>query len=214
MIHNQRAPINARSLRALSLFGVADVLQAPQDPPLREAGLRLVYDRRDARVYANSPRCRAHGWWARSRSWRARTGAGSGDRPRFMGRRQLVAEKPLAGLVRGRAPSSRAGSGAIASYGDERVRMRAASRGRGMLVVNDVDAPGWKATVDGRETPIERVNFLHARDRAAARRHTTWRWPTSPPASSRLDRQPADPARPGRGRRAALWRRRRGQAVR
>ena len=161
VIHNQRAPINPRSLRALSLFGVADVLQAPQDPPLRQPGLRLVYDRRDARIYANA-RALPRAWVVGAQQVVAGEdqALAAVTSPRFDGRRRLVAEKPLAGLTRGRAPSSRAGSATITSYGDERVRIRAASRGRGMLVVNDIDAPGWKATVDGRETPIERVNFF------------------------------------------------------
>ena len=31
---------------------------------------------------------------------------------------------------------------------------------RGLVVLSDVHFPGWKATVDGREVPIERVDYL------------------------------------------------------
>ena len=38
--------------------------------------------------------------------------------------------------------------------------VRASSDERGLLVLGDNDFPGWKAKVDGREVPIERVNYL------------------------------------------------------
>ena len=34
------------------------------------------------------------------------------------------------------------------------------SSGRALLVLTDSWFPGWKATVDGREVPIERVDYL------------------------------------------------------
>ena len=40
-------------LRYLSFLGVSRVLQPATDPPLRTEGLRTVYDRPDARIYAN-----------------------------------------------------------------------------------------------------------------------------------------------------------------
>ena len=54
MIYTMHAPINARSLRTLNLLGVRDILQSQQDRPLKDPSLSLVYDRPDARVYANA----------------------------------------------------------------------------------------------------------------------------------------------------------------
>jgi uncharacterized membrane protein YfhO len=34
------------------------------------------------------------------------------------------------------------------------------ARRAGLLVLTDVWFPGWKATVDGRDVPIERVDYL------------------------------------------------------
>ena len=42
----------------------------------------------------------------------------------------------------------------------ERVVIDATSRGAGMLVLSDLNYPGWKADVDGQEVDIERVNYL------------------------------------------------------
>ena len=37
---------------------------------------------------------------------------------------------------------------------------RVRSRRRAELVLSDVHYPGWKATVDGRDVPIDRVDYL------------------------------------------------------
>jgi hypothetical protein len=50
---------------------------------------------------------------------------------------------------------------AVTSYGLNRIELRAASKMRGGLVVlKDVFASGWRATADGRDAPIVRVNGL------------------------------------------------------
>jgi uncharacterized membrane protein YfhO len=46
------------------------------------------------------------------------------------------------------------------SYGAERVVVRARSGGAGLLVLGDNYYPGWKAYVNGRSVPIERVDYL------------------------------------------------------
>jgi uncharacterized membrane protein YfhO len=46
------------------------------------------------------------------------------------------------------------------SYGREHVVARASAPRRSLLVLTDVHYPGWKAWVDGRRAPIERVNYL------------------------------------------------------
>jgi uncharacterized membrane protein YfhO len=40
------------------------------------------------------------------------------------------------------------------------VTLRAAATRPGVLVLSDVDYPGWKAEVDGRDAPVERVDYL------------------------------------------------------
>ena len=52
------------------------------------------------------------------------------------------------------------GSARLVSYEPERVVARASAQSPGLLVLTDVHYPGWKATVDGREVPIERVDYL------------------------------------------------------
>jgi hypothetical protein len=44
--------------------------------------------------------------------------------------------------------------------GNNRLRIEAASPGDGVLVVNDSFWPGWVATIDGREVPIWRADYL------------------------------------------------------
>lgn len=169
-IHTERAPIDERSLRALSLLGVADVIQRPEDPPLRYAGLELAYEGRDARVYANEralPRALVVA------SQREVSGSDAALRavtsPFFDGREEVIVERRVPGLAvsPGELPSAlarprppAAGAARIASYEPERVELRATAARPSLLVLNDVHFPGWKAELDGREVPIERVNFL------------------------------------------------------
>jgi uncharacterized membrane protein YfhO len=55
---------------------------------------------------------------------------------------------------------SATGTARIATYEPERVVVRATSSARGLLVLDDNWFPGWKAKVDGRPAPIERVDYL------------------------------------------------------
>jgi uncharacterized membrane protein YfhO len=73
-----------------------------------------------------------------------------------------VTDGALPGLPRERfAVAPPRGSPArIVSYSQQRVVLDARSRGPGMAVLTDVHYPGWKATVDGRSTPIEQVDYL------------------------------------------------------
>ena len=45
-------------------------------------------------------------------------------------------------------------------YEPDRVELSANADGRALVVLSDVHMPGWKATVDGREAPVERVDYL------------------------------------------------------
>ena len=142
-------------LRVLSTLGVADFMQAKADPPLDLAGLELAYDGRDARVYENEG--------ALPRAWvvggqRVVEGedaalAALGD-PEWDPRREAIVERELDGL------DAAGGSARIASYEPERVVVDANVRGHGLLVLSDLHYPGWKATVDGREVDVERVNYV------------------------------------------------------
>jgi uncharacterized membrane protein YfhO len=45
-------------------------------------------------------------------------------------------------------------------YDRERVVARATARRKSLLVLTDVQYPGWRATVDGKSADIERVDYL------------------------------------------------------
>ncbi len=159
---NLKVPKVTRSrLRTLSLLGVTNVLVPIGDPPLGVPGLRLAYSGTDARVYANSgalPRAfvagSQHIVGDGESALRLTTSRG------FDARSAVVVERRVRGLpVAPRSPAG-GGSARIVTYHPERVTIRARSRGPGMLVLTDSDFPGWKATVDGKDAPVERVDFV------------------------------------------------------
>lgn len=156
-----QAPVNERTLRTFSLLSVTDILASRDAERPRAPGLKLAYDGPDARVYANEralPRALLVSG--------ARVAYGEDAQldavldPDFDGRRFAVVEKELGGLGRG-VPPGAAGSAEILEYGRERVVIRARAARRAVLVLTDVYFPGWRATVDGYEVPIQRVNYLH-----------------------------------------------------
>lgn len=61
-----------------------------------------------------------------------------------------------------RAPITRLADAGVDDlrYGWNRVDVTARSAGRALLFLDDVDYPGWRATVDGREVPILRANSV------------------------------------------------------
>ena len=70
---------------------------------------------------------------------------------------------PVIGLAANALPSQPGTASATARIerdDPEHVVLRAANARPGVLVLTDVAYPGWQATVDGRETPIARVDFL------------------------------------------------------
>jgi hypothetical protein len=155
-----QAPVNERTLRAFSLLSVADVVASRDAERPRGPGLKLAYDGPDARIYANR-RALPRAFLVSG----ARIAYGEDAQldavlaPDFDGRRFAVVGKALAGLGRGVGPG-KAGTARIVDYGRERVAIEAHARRRAMLVLTDVHFPGWKATVNGREVPIQRVNYL------------------------------------------------------
>jgi hypothetical protein len=144
-----------RALRALGLLGVTDLLQNRGDPPLR--GFELAYSGDDARVYRNPaalPRAFLVGRQqvvdGADAARDAVTAAG------FSARTTAVVEHPIAGLGGGDS----AGDANITRYGEERVDVDTQATRRSLLVLTDSWFPGWKATVDGHDVPIERVDYL------------------------------------------------------
>jgi hypothetical protein len=181
------AGTSPRSLRALSLLGVTDLVALPDDPLVRAPGLRVAYSGPDARVYLNSH--------AVPRAFVVDRQLVVGDAERaletvssrsFQPLAVAVIEKPIRGIpvTTGRDPPSiPAGGARFVSYGDERVRLTADARRPGVLVVTDTYYPGWNATVDGKSVPLERVDYLFRGVPLAAGHHvvelryepTSWR---------------------------------------
>ena len=158
----ERAATTPESLRALSLLSTTDLLVSPGEPPLRQPGLRRVYNGRDAVIYRNLEALPRVFVVDRQRTVDGEEEAlAASTAPDFDGRRVAVTERELPGLPQddGRRPPS-AGSARLVSYEPERVVARASAPGPGLLVLTDVHYPGWNATVDGRGVPIERVDYL------------------------------------------------------
>ncbi len=148
-----------RARRALGLLGVSDLMQRPADAPLK---LPVAYDGPDARIYAN-PEVQPRAWVVD----RVQPVAGEEAALRavqeadFDPRGAAVVERPVAGVASGGGGAGeRAGTARIASYEPERVRVEATAETGSLVVLSDVFFPGWHATVDGRDVPIERVDYL------------------------------------------------------
>jgi len=153
-VHTIRTPITDSSLRTLSLLGVRQIMQQPQDKPLHHRGLRLGYDERDARIYDN-PAALPRVWLVgRQRVVGSEDAALDAVSARgFDARREAIVQRGLPGRTG-------TGSARITRYEPERVEIRSRANGPSLLVLSDLFYPGWKATVDGRDVDIERVNYL------------------------------------------------------
>lgn len=148
-------------LATLSVLGVSHVMQPATDPPLRVPGLRLVHDGPDARVYENeNAQPRATVVSAQQVVGSPAAALAAVGRPGFDITRGAVTERQLPGLpvASGAVP---AGPATIVSGGDpDELVVHARARRAGLLVVSDNWFPGWKATVDGRPAPVERVDYV------------------------------------------------------
>ncbi|HEX6653107.1 MAG TPA: YfhO family protein [Thermoleophilaceae bacterium] len=154
-----RAEPTERSLRALSLLSVSDVMQDPADPPSGLPGLKVAYSGTDARIYRNSralPRAFLVGGQRVAADADAALAATTA--PAFDARREAITEEALPGLPHG--PAASPGSARLAAYGEDRVSVDTSGRSRSLMVLTDVHYPGWKATVDGRPADIARVDYL------------------------------------------------------
>ena len=167
-----RAVLTARSLPALRLLSVTDVVQDPGDPPVRGAGLPLVYEGRDARIYANRRALpRAGVVDAQQMVTGEEAELDAVLRPGFDGRRVVVTSTPLPGL-RSTPGTGVPGSARIVHYGPERVVIVAAAQRPSELVLTDLHYPGWKATLDGEDTPVHRVDWMLRGTSLPPGRHT------------------------------------------
>jgi hypothetical protein len=165
--------VTPRALRTLRLLGVTHVLGPSGTPPLHVSGLSPpVYQGPDARVYTVEG--------ALPRAWFAgRQQVVDGDaaaldavtRPGLDRRRIAVTERRLAGIPDAGAAGA-TGTAAITHYGDELVTLRSRSSGPGLVVLSDNQYPGWKATVDGRDARVERVEYVLRGVRVPSGTHT------------------------------------------
>jgi Bacterial membrane protein YfhO len=165
--------VTPAALRTLRFLGVTHILRAKSVratpprrgltpfPPLNTPGLKLVYDGRDARVYrVENALPRAFVVGAQRLVKDSETARKTVTSPGFDARGLALTEKSLPGLpASSRGPP--AGSARIVSYQPERVLVRAQAQRPGLLVLGDNWFPGWKAEVDGRPAPIERVDYTY-----------------------------------------------------
>jgi hypothetical protein len=155
---SESAGTSPAALRGLALLGVADLLQNQRDRPLDR--FSEEYAGPDARVYRNPsalPRAFLVG---------AQQVVDGGDAARatvtdasFPARSVAVTESPIDGVPQGRGGAP-AGSARITHYGDERVDVRVDADRPALLVLTDSWFPGWKATVDGHDAEVHRVDYL------------------------------------------------------
>ena len=148
-----------RALQALGLLGVTDLLQNRRDGPL--AGFEVAYEGADARVYRN-PRALPRAFLV-DRQVVVPSATAARDTvtaARFPARDVAVTERRLDGIAEGTAGARSPGGASIVHYGEQRVSVDTESDRAALLVLTDSWFPGWKAEVDGRESPIERVDYL------------------------------------------------------
>ena len=72
----------------------------------------------------------------------------------------VVLESDKNGIAMDQVPKSLNGSYTLMKYDNEEIRLRASTDARGFLVMSEIFYPGWQATVDGKEVPVSRGNFI------------------------------------------------------
>jgi hypothetical protein len=145
----------------MSLLSVADVIQDPTDPPSKLPGLRLAYDGPDARVYKNVNALPRTFLVDRQQVVDGGDAALAATKDAsFDSRHVAVTESEVPGIPTGTAGAGAAGTARLERYERERIVARANAKRRSLLVLTDVNYPGWKATVDGESADIERVDYL------------------------------------------------------
>jgi Bacterial membrane protein YfhO len=144
-------------LRALRLLGVTRILFSPGAKPPPLDGLRVVYTGRDGTLVAVDdalPQAFVVG-----KQEVVPTEQAALHRvldPRVDLRTTAIVTRAVPGLATGGPP----GQAALARPSPERIVVNARTAEASLLVVDEVHYPGWSATVDGREAPIVRVDYL------------------------------------------------------
>ncbi|HEV2874009.1 MAG TPA: hypothetical protein VGW14_02575, partial [Thermoleophilaceae bacterium] len=155
-----QARLSERALPAFRLLSVTDIVQDPEDPPVRDPALPVAYDRRDLRIYVNPralPRAGVVDVQRVVATEQAELDAVLD--PSFDGRRTVVTSTPLPGLGKG-PPDGPAGTARIVAYDPERVVVEATARRPSELVLTDLHYPGWSVELDGESAELHRVNYL------------------------------------------------------
>ena len=75
--------------------------------------------------------------------------------------REGLSEDELAALLPLTKPSNASnGSARILGYDSQRVRIEAETSAPAVLMLNDTNYPGWRASVNGKPAPILRADYL------------------------------------------------------
>jgi hypothetical protein len=158
-------------LRVLALLGTGWILQAPGEIPVDTQGLREAYNGLDARIFEvedSVPRAYLVGG--------QRVAGSPGEALDLVGsltfkpRREAITETPVDGIPT--ASSPRPGTARVTDASDPDVLVvETVARRDSLLVVTDNWFPGWKATVDGEEAAVERVNYTQRAVRVPAGQH-------------------------------------------
>jgi hypothetical protein len=156
------AHVTPTALDTLRMLGVSAIMQPPTEPPLKLPGLTLTYDGPDARIYRVAGTSRAFVAGAQQVVAGPDQALATVTRPGFPDRGIAVTERRLPGVpeVAASAGAPPGGAAEIVTEAPERVVVRARSERPGLLVLTDTWFPGWKATVDGRDVPVEQVNYV------------------------------------------------------
>jgi hypothetical protein len=154
----------------LSALNVRYVLvPAGANPPLG-AHLRQVYQNAEVRVYENTlayPRAYFVGGVRAERDPQAILRAVTADG--FDGRALALVEADEPPAL---APATGPAEATVAEIGANRLVVTTISAEARLLVLSEMYFPGWRAAVDGAETPIYRTNYLFRGVVVPAGRHT------------------------------------------
>jgi hypothetical protein len=153
--------------RLLSLFGVRYVFD--QDTGGRRR-LPIAFDRPEQRVLRN-PDALPRAWMAYS--WRTAPGRDEALAATLRSSLRDLRDRPVvegvpAAAARAAGPASAA---RVRQTPARRLRIEVRARRPGYLVLDDLFYPGWKATVDGRGTPIRAADGAFRAVRVGAGRH-------------------------------------------
>jgi hypothetical protein len=153
----QAAPPKRGALRALGLLGVSHLLQNRGDAPLDN--LDAAYEGADARVYRNPSALPRAFLVQRQRVVDGPSPAlAAVTAPGFRPREEAVTERRIPGLAQ--AGAGEPGTARISDYQREQVVVETNARRPALLVLTDSWFPGWRAEVDGKSVPVERVDYL------------------------------------------------------